>query len=44
MPELAQGTPPRSIRGQDLARLYQAYGARPYWQGIGGEGTADDRG
>jgi sporulation protein YlmC with PRC-barrel domain len=44
MPELAQGTPPRSIRARDLARLYQAYGAPPYWQGAGGPGAVDDRG
>lgn len=46
LPELAQGTPPRFIRGRDLANLYRAYGAEPYWMRPGGgmTGAADDRG
>jgi hypothetical protein len=46
LPELAQGTPPRFIRGRDLANLYYAYGAEPYWMRPGGgmPGAVDDRG
>ena len=46
LPELAQGTPPRFIRGRDLAHLYYAYGAEPYWMrpGAGTSGAVDDRG
>ena len=46
LPELTQGTAPRFIRGQDLANLYYAYGAEPYWMRPGGEttGAVDDRG
>jgi sporulation protein YlmC with PRC-barrel domain len=46
LPELAQGTPPRFIRGRDLANLYQAFGAEPYGMrpGEGAAGATDDRG
>jgi sporulation protein YlmC with PRC-barrel domain len=46
LPELAQGTAPRFIRGRDLANLYYAYGAEPYWirPGAGTAGTVDDQG
>jgi sporulation protein YlmC with PRC-barrel domain len=46
LPELTQGTAPRFIRRQDLANLYYAYGAEPYWMRPGGGTTeaVDDRG
>jgi sporulation protein YlmC with PRC-barrel domain len=47
LPALAQGTPPRFIRGRDLANLYYAYGAEPYWlrpEAGGPAGLGEDRG
>ena len=47
LPELAQATLPRYIRGRDLAMLYYAYGAEPYWSKSSGEqpsGSSDNRG
>jgi hypothetical protein len=47
LPELAQATLPRYIRGRDLTLLYYAYGAEPYWGKSSGEqpsGSSDNRG
>ncbi len=47
LPELAQATLPRYIRGRDLTMLYYAYGAEPYWGKSIGEqpsGSSDNRG